>query len=152
VNNKKIYFPLAVLIVIVIFGTVMKFQKRDNSQLTAVPESKVDQSVFKKTLTEAAGSVQPKIENISTAVNDTSAETSTFNIAAGDLINLTVKVKTTGVYYGGLDLRSNVVSTNTILPGQSKTVSFLASKSFDIHAFWPSSEVEKTTVIHMVVH
>jgi hypothetical protein len=93
----------------------------------------------------------PATDNFSTSADDSSASPDTFTAHAGDNVKLTLNVKTTGVYYGGLDFRSSVVNSGTILPGSSKTLSFTAGQSFDIHAFWPSSGVEKTTAIHIVV-
>lgn len=94
---------------------------------------------------------QPATHDFSTAADDFTATPDTFTVSKGDIVNLTLNVKTTAVYYGGLDFRSTPVTTGTILPGQNKTVTFTAEQSFDIHAFWPSSGVEKNSVIHIIV-
>lgn len=92
-----------------------------------------------------------KTESLSTTADDSVASPDTLTVNKGDTVNLTLNVKTTGVYYGGLDFRSSVFNSGTVLPGQNKTVSFTADQSFDIHCFWPSSNVEKAAVIHVVV-
>ncbi len=67
------------------------------------------------------------------------------------MINLTFNVKSTGVYYAGLDFRSSVVNTGTILAGDSKTVSFTASESFEFIPYWPGSGVRKGYTIKINV-
>ena len=61
----------------------------------------------------------------------------------GDKVKMTFKVRTEKVYYNGLDFRSNVFDTGTILPGNEKTVEFTAEETFTYTSYWPASGVEK---------
>lgn len=69
--------------------------------------------------------------------------TSTLTIPNGALVKLTFVVRTTNVYYGGLDFRSKKFNTPSVKPGDSYTVEFTADESFDFTSFWPLSGVEK---------
>lgn len=93
----------------------------------------------------------PAVKNFSVTADDSVATPSTITVNRSDKVNLTLSVSTSNVYYGGLDFRSSVVNSGTILPGASKTVSFTADSSFTINCFWPSSGVEKTSHIDVVV-
>lgn len=62
----------------------------------------------------------------------------------GSKIKLTFFVRKTNVYYGGLEMRSNVFKTGTIKPGESKTVEFTANESFEFTSWWPLSSVQKS--------
>jgi hypothetical protein len=89
--------------------------------------------------------------NITVQADDNNAMPSTITAAKGQRVNLTFKVSSANVYYGGLDFRSDSITTGTILSGQSKTVSFTASTSFSFTPYWPASGVAKGYKIHITV-
>jgi hypothetical protein len=93
----------------------------------------------------------PQTVNISTSANEESASPSSFLVPKGAKVNLTFNVKTEGVYYGGIDFRSLVVNSGTILAGQFKTVTFTANSSFTFNGFWPSSGVQKNVTVKINV-
>lgn len=64
-------------------------------------------------------------------------------VANGATVQLTFQVRAQGVYYGGLDFRSEKFTTGTILPGGQKTVTFTADASFPYASYWPASGVKK---------
>lgn len=65
---------------------------------------------------------------------------------SGTRVKLTFAVRTSNVYYGGLDFRSSKFSTTQALPGQTATVEFIANSSFIITSYWPSSGVYKASL------
>ncbi|MEK7664429.1 MAG: Kazal-type serine protease inhibitor domain-containing protein [Patescibacteria group bacterium] len=58
-------------------------------------------------------------------------------------VKITFKIRTTNVYYAGLDIRSSKFNTGKINPGESKTVEFIAEESFTFTSYWPASEIVK---------
>lgn len=90
-------------------------------------------------------------KNFSISANDSSATPSTITVAAGTKVNLTINVLTEGTYFAGLEFRGSTINTGSIAPGSSKTISFTASQSFTLEAYWPSSSVKKSATISIVV-
>lgn len=67
-------------------------------------------------------------------------------VSTGDLVEITFRPRSEGVYYGGLDfIGTPYFSTGTVLPGQEKTVIFTADKTFDYRSYWPASNRLKAT-------
>lgn len=64
-------------------------------------------------------------------------------VEKGTKVKITFKVRSSGVYYGGLDFRSDKFKTSAIPPGRSTTVEFTADNSFIITSYWPASGVKK---------
>lgn len=82
--------------------------------------------------------------------DDASFSQTEIRVTRGATVSLTFRVRTTGVYYGGLDVRSTAFNTGTIPPGGIKTVSFIANSSFDFSSYWPLTNTLKTTG-HVIV-
>ncbi len=82
---------------------------------------------------------------------DDSADVTTLNVKKGDTIKITFNVQQQGVYHGGLEFRSDGVSSGPIQPGQSKTVTFAADKSFTFTPYWYQSNVKKDYTISVNV-
>lgn len=93
----------------------------------------------------------PITQNFTVVADETVATPSSVTVTKGAIVNLTIQVKTEGVYYGGIDYRSSVVNSGTIYAGQSKTVTFTADQSFTLTPYWPSSGVQKQSKINIVV-
>jgi hypothetical protein len=85
------------------------------------------------------------------AASDESASPTTLTVKQGDVVSVTFNVDAKETYHGGLDFRSPVVSTGTILPGASKTVTFTAGASFSLVPYWPSTDIRKPYTIDVVV-
>lgn len=81
--------------------------------------------------------------NFTITADDNGADNESINVAKGSTVSITFMVKDNTVYHGGLDFRSNSVSTGTIAPGQSKTIQFTADQSFKFTPYWPSSNIQK---------
>jgi hypothetical protein len=66
----------------------------------------------------------------------------------GEQVKITFKVRTDGVYYGGLQMKSdmeNIFDTGTLKPGEIKTVEFVAERSFTYSSWWPAQARKKKT-------
>lgn len=73
-------------------------------------------------------------------------------VRAGATVTLTFAVRTERVYFGGIDFRSDVVDTDTILAGTEKTITFTApGRSFTFLAYWPSTGVPKEARLEVEV-
>lgn len=83
--------------------------------------------------------------------NDNSADLTAISVAKGTPVRITFSVDAENTYHGGLDFRSSVVSTGTILPGSSKTISFTASASFSFTPYWPATDIQKPYAIKIAV-
>jgi len=83
--------------------------------------------------------------------NDETADQKSLSVKKGDQITVTFKVDTNEVYHGGLEFRSDVVSSKPIKPGGSDTVTFTADKSFDFTPYWYQSNIQKSYLIHVNV-
>ncbi len=92
-----------------------------------------------------------KILNLSVTADESAATPPQFKVARGTTVNLTFNVKNEGVYYGGIDFRSSVISTGTIYAGQSKTITFSANQSFNFLSYWPASNVQKNATVKILV-
>ncbi len=66
-------------------------------------------------------------------------------VPKNSLVKIKFKVRSQGVYFGGLDFRSSVFNTSTILPGKDKEVEFTADESFTYTSYWPLSNKLKAT-------
>lgn len=92
------------------------------------------------------------VKEFSITADDASYSPSgSINVKRGDKVKITFNVKTSGVRFGGLDFRSSEFDTGTIKPGNSKTVEFVADKSFSISSYWPGSNTKKPYTIQVVV-
>lgn len=58
-------------------------------------------------------------------------------------VKINFLVGTANVYYGGLDFRSSKFKTDSVKPGATTDVKFIADKSFDFTSYWPLSGVKK---------
>lgn len=67
----------------------------------------------------------------------------TITAAKGELVRVTFKVRTSSVYYGGLQIKGKLFNTGDIKPGQSATVEFTADFDSTFASYWPSSGVKK---------
>jgi len=71
--------------------------------------------------------------------------TSVIEISQGATVKIHFIVRSTNVYYGGLDFRSIKFKTASVKPGGLATVEFVADQSFEFSSYWPLSSVLKAT-------
>lgn len=73
-------------------------------------------------------------------------------VRAGATVTITFAVRTERVYFGGIDFRSDVVDTDTILAGTERTITFTApGRSFTFLAYWPATGVPKEARLEVEV-
>jgi hypothetical protein len=68
---------------------------------------------------------------------------SSLEFTKGSKVKLYLYVRSSNVYYGGLDFRSEKFKTEPVKPGQKAEVEFIADKDFVIESYWPLSNVKK---------
>jgi hypothetical protein len=68
---------------------------------------------------------------------------SSLEFTKGSKVKLYLYVRSSNVYYGGLDFRSEKFKTEPVRPGQKAEVEFIADKDFVIESYWPLSNVKK---------
>jgi hypothetical protein len=68
---------------------------------------------------------------------------SSLEFTKGAKVKLYLYVRSSNVYYGGLDFRSEKFKTEPVKPGQKTKVEFIADKDFIIESYWPLSNVKK---------
>lgn len=67
-------------------------------------------------------------------------------VPKGAKVRINFIVRSTNVYYGGLDFRSPKFKTEAIKPGGTTLVEFTADEPFTISSYWPASGVLKATI------
>jgi hypothetical protein len=93
----------------------------------------------------------PAAKHFAVNGNDASADLTTLTVKKGTPVSITFGADAGTTYHGGLDFRSSVLSTGTITPGSTKTVSFTADSSFSFTPYWPSTNIAKPYKINVVV-
>jgi hypothetical protein len=84
-----------------------------------------------------------KIEEMRVEADDYGFYPSELTFSKGSKVVLTLAVRRSNVYYGGLDFRSEKFKTEPVKPGNATTVEFIADESFTITSYWPLSGVKK---------
>ncbi len=87
--------------------------------------------------------VSPAVINITVEADDNGLYPATITVQKGAMINLTFLVRSSNVYYGGLEFRSPKFRTPPIFAGGSNSVTFTADESFTYSSYWPRSNVKK---------
>jgi hypothetical protein len=67
-------------------------------------------------------------------------------VPRGAKVRINFIVRSSNVYYGGLDFRSPKFRTEAIKPGGVTAVEFTADESFSISSYWPASGVLKASI------
>ncbi|OHA48675.1 MAG: hypothetical protein A2806_00925 [Candidatus Terrybacteria bacterium RIFCSPHIGHO2_01_FULL_48_17] len=85
----------------------------------------------------------PQIVSYIVEADDNGLYPATISVPRDATVNLTFKVRSTNVYYGGLDFRSTKFVTSSVPPGGETTVTFTADATFTYTSYWPASGVKK---------
>ncbi len=64
-------------------------------------------------------------------------------VLAGQPVNLTLHLRSTNVYYGGADVKSQAFTELGFKPGEARSVLFTADGPFEVTETWPTSGVVK---------
>ena len=67
------------------------------------------------------------------------ADIGSISADSGETLKITFSVRSTGVYYNGLDFKGCGLNTEKVSPGDSTTVEFTPSSTCTITSYWPSS-------------
>lgn len=131
--------------------TTVPTQPSSATQTSPAQTSSSTSQVTAQHVGTSSAATTPKPQNFSVQASDTKANLTTITVAKGTLVAITFSVDANNTYHGGLDFRSSVVNTGTILSGKSKTISFTAATSFVFTPYWPSTNTKKPYTISVVV-
>ncbi len=140
---KKSGVIWAVIAVIVVGGGVtlaLTHKTKKDTSATGMNMSTSDTSMLSST------SMSP---SFTITANDSSADHEKISVKKGANVSLMFVVKAQGTYHGGLQFVSTdpAIDSGPIAPGNSKTVTFTASKSFTFQPYWYASQVKKDYLI-----
>jgi len=81
--------------------------------------------------------------------NDSSADHEAVSVKKGANVSIMFMVETSGTYHGGLEFISTdpAIDSGPIATGESKAVTFTATKSFTFQPYWYASQVKKDYLI-----
>jgi hypothetical protein len=99
----------------------------------------------------AVPSATPTPQSITVTGYDTGASIETITVPPGTSVTITFGVDPLRSSHGGLDFRSSVVNTGSITPGTTKSVTFIATKSFSIIPYWANTNTAAPYKINVVV-
>jgi len=144
------------IVAVVIIGSGVVLATRHTSPTSSTKSSTTpgkSQSSTSNTSVSTSTTNSSNTADISITTNDNSASQTAITVSKGTHVNLTFKVDSDGVYHGGLQFKSTdpTIDTGGIKPGASKTVSFVADKSFDFTPYWYQSGVKKNYLISVTV-
>jgi len=144
------------IVAVVIIGSGVVLATRHTSPTSSTKSSTTpgkSQSSTSNTSVSTSTTNSSSTADISITTNDDSASQTAITVSKGTHVNLTFKVDSDGVYHGGLQFKSTdpTIDTGGIKPGTSKTVSFVADKSFDFTPYWYQSGVKKNYLISVTV-
>jgi len=144
------------IVAVVIIGSGVVLATRHTSPTSSTKSSTTpgkSQSSTSNTSVSTSTTNSSNTADISITTNDNSASQTAITVSKGTHVNLTFKVDSDGVYHGGLQFKSTdpTIDTGGIKPGASKTVSFVADKSFDFTPYWYQSGIKKNYLISVTV-
>lgn len=108
-------------------------------------ETEEDAAASALTTGGAAASTAPKAQSFTIDADDSGFyPSSSITVTRGARVSITFRVRAEGVYFNGLQVKSDYFSTGAIRPGASATVTFTAPDStFTFTSYWPNSNVKK---------
>jgi hypothetical protein len=153
--NKKVIAGIVLLVVIATVAFVMFGGKKD-SKSNSTNTSTTNTTSTQSNNTPAAATdltSDSMTPSFTITANDDSADHETVTVKKGAKVNLTFAVEKSGVYHGGLQFKSDdpQIDSGPIAPGDSKTVTFTADKSFSFTPYWYASGVKKNYMINVTV-
>ena len=157
---KKSYVIGGIAILVIAFGAVV-YWYGSQTPAPAAPTPAPSQNTTPPTSsnppaptpppTPAPAPAAPQPQSFDVTGNDTSGSPLAITVPKGTQVTITFHADAQGTYHGGLDFRSSVVSTGTIMPGGSKTVTFAAMQSFAFTPYWPATQIAKPYKIQITV-
>lgn len=149
--NKKAIITVVLVIVVVGGGVVLATHKSDDKTSTSNSQSTSSTSSSNATGALTSTSMSPAF---TIKANDDGADHENISVMKGAKVSLTFTVDQQGVYHGGLEFKSidPSIDSGAIAPGDSKTITFTADKSFSFQPYWYASQVKKDYLINIKVN
>lgn len=122
-----------------------------NSNGTAMPTVQTNVTVGATPIVTASAATAPAAMHFAVNGNDATADLKTITVKKGTPVSITFGADSGTTYHGGLDFRSATLSTGTITPGSTKTISFTANSNMTFTPYWPSTNIAKPYTINVVV-
>ncbi|MDP3991886.1 MAG: hypothetical protein Q8P79_00030 [Nanoarchaeota archaeon] len=132
-----------VALAVLVIGAVFVFMQSGSEEETGIPQTGEQQQQ-----TETQPEPQPSVKEFSIEADDSGfyidgADIGSISAGSGETLKITFNVRTTNVYYAGLDFRGCGKTTEKVSPGGSTLVEFTAASTCTITSYWPSSGVVK---------
>lgn len=121
-------------------GVQLKYKGECAVAPTVVPEKKIAPTI-KQPITVTPTFYEFKLE----ADDSGFYPDPTIIVTKGAKVKIHLAVRTNNVYYAGLDFRSSKFNTESVKPGETTVVEFIADESFTFTSYWPSSGVQKSS-------
>ncbi len=152
---KSTYIWIAIVVVIILGAGLWWFTSAKSAQTTTTQTPAVTTSDNSTTTTAipttAASAPAATSQSFKVNGNDATTDLKTITVAKGTNVSITFGADAGTTYHGGLDFRSSVISTGTITPGSTKTITFVADKSFSFTPYWPATNIAKPYTINVIV-
>lgn len=136
-----------VTLIIVAGGGLLLFGAKSPSKPTATKSTNTTntQSTSNTTNQSTTTSTSGTTDTVTITANDDSASPETITAKKGDTVKVTFVVSSQGTYHGGLEFKSTdpPVDSGSIAEGNTKTISFTATKSFKFTPYWYESSIQK---------
>ncbi|HKR82412.1 MAG TPA: hypothetical protein VJR27_05460 [Candidatus Saccharimonadales bacterium] len=151
--NKKVLAGVVVVLLVAAVAFVMFKGSKNNDKSATTNTGGSSNSAAS---TNASGSLtsDSMTPSFTLTANDSSADHEAITVKKGAQVSLTFVVEKSGVYHGGLQFKSTdpALDSGPIAPGDSKTITFSADKTFSFTPYWYASGVKKDYVITVNVN
>jgi len=143
---------VGIISLLVLVGVVIIFMQVGNNTETGSKSAQENSQMPTKQGESTAEEILPEasspITEFSIEADDRGfyiggSDVASISASSGKKLKLTFNVRSTGVYYGGLDFRGCGFKTERVSPGSSTTVEFSPTSTCTITSYWPSSGVVK---------
>lgn len=163
---KTTYWIGAVVVVLLVVGliihaagssnnsaqqTASSTQAAQDTQSATISSTSVTTQTTVTQGSASAPKATPAARHFTVNGNDATADVKSISVSEGIPVSITFGADAGTTYHGGLDFRSSVINTGTIVPGTTKTITFTPTKSFSFTPYWPATNIAKPYTIDVVV-
>ena len=146
--SKALIYSVVVLAVLVAVGAFFFMQSGNDDNTGVPPDGQIDTSGEQQASEETPTVMQPSIKEFSIEADDRGfyidgADVGSISAGSGETLKIIFNVRTTNVYYGGLQFGGCGKTMGKANPGGSVTTEFTAASTCTITSYWPSSSVVK---------
>ena len=148
---KKLFFVFAGLLTVVLALLVFRFfylkgmlgfqpgQGTPASETTNQPSPSSSTAFSPQPSATPTISPAPRGKRVEIDVDDTAAGMYSVDVKAGTKVTFILNVVSFNVLHGGLDFRSQLISTGVILSGQSRTIQFTVNNTLIFTPYYADS-------------